>query len=87
MIDRIDKAITLASNSRVPLSAVARAGTIGAGVYAAFWAGAIIGSSAMLFYKNMSCSLSQVLDFGRDNGITGSWLETVLSQNPELLNA
>ncbi|AAW87703.1 hypothetical protein VF_A0633 [Aliivibrio fischeri ES114] len=87
MIDRIDKAITLASNPKLPLSVVARAGAAGAGVYAAFWAGAVIGSSARSFYRNTSCSLSQVIDFGRDNGITGSWLETILSQNPELLHA
>ncbi|MUK91910.1 hypothetical protein GNP80_05600 [Aliivibrio fischeri] len=49
--------------------------------------GAVIGSSARSFYRNTSCSLSQVIDFGRDNGITGSWLETILSQNPELLHA
>ncbi|MUL04350.1 hypothetical protein GNP89_19490 [Aliivibrio fischeri] len=87
MIDRIDKAITLASNPKLPLSVVARSGAAGAGVYAAFWAGAVIGSSARSFYRNTSCSLSQVIDFGRDNGITGSWLETILSQNPELHHA
>ena len=87
MVDRIDKAIALSGNSSLYLSAVARAGTVGAGVYAAFWAGAVIGSSARAFYRNTTCTTAQAITFGRSNGVTGYWLESIFDKHPELLNA
>ncbi|GMQ46238.1 hypothetical protein [Vibrio sp. 10N] len=86
MIDRIDKALALAKSPQhaLKLSQVARAGTVGTGLYASFWAGAVIGSTARAIYRNTECSQSQVLAFAKDSGVSGSWFQTTVSRYPEL---
>jgi hypothetical protein len=88
MIDRIDKAMAISRGAVQPIkmSVVARAGTVGAGLYASFWAGAVIGSTARAIYKNTDCTHSQVMAFAKDNGVTGNWLQTTFARYPELIN-
>ncbi|CAG23566.1 hypothetical protein [Photobacterium profundum] len=88
MIDRIDKTMAISGGAVKPLkmSAVARTGTVGAGLYASFWAGAVIGSTVRAIYKNTDCTHSQVMAFAKRSGVTGRWLQTTYAMYPELLN-
>ncbi|PSW22328.1 hypothetical protein C9I98_03185 [Photobacterium sanctipauli] len=88
MIDRIDKAMALSGGIAQPIkmSAVARTGTVGAGLYASFWAGAVIGSTARAIYRNTDCTQSQIVAFAKNIGVTGSWLQTTFARYPELLS-
>ncbi|MGF1689658.1 hypothetical protein [Photobacterium kagoshimensis] len=88
MIDRIDKAMAISGGAAQPIkmSVVARTGTVGAGLYASFWAGAVIGSTARAIYKNTDCTHSQVMAFAKGSGVTGNWLQTTYARYPELLN-
>ncbi|EGQ9306156.1 hypothetical protein F7U82_11740 [Vibrio parahaemolyticus] len=88
MIDRIDKAMAISGGAVQPvkMSAVARVGTVGAGLYASFWAGAVIGSTVRAMYKNTECTRSQVVAFAKHSGVSGNWLQTTYTRHPELLD-
>ncbi|MDK9789905.1 hypothetical protein [Vibrio sp. D431a] len=87
MIDRIDKAMELAKNPQsMKLSKINRGGTIAAGLFAAYWAGAVIGSTARAVYRNTECTPSQVMTFAKDSGVSVGWLQTTYARYPELLN-
>ncbi|MGF1718258.1 hypothetical protein [Photobacterium chitinilyticum] len=87
MVTRVDAALNMVNApTTIKMSKINRASVALAGLGAAYWAGAVIGSVARSTYRHTTCSKEQVIAFARKNGISSSWLNTTYAKYPELLN-
>jgi hypothetical protein len=86
MVTRVDAALSMSNApSTIKMSKINKASVALAGLGAAYWAGAVIGSVARASFKHTSCSKEQIIIFAKNNGINSTWLKTIYTRHPELL--
>ncbi|HIF9075725.1 TPA: hypothetical protein ACX6NV_000556 [Photobacterium damselae] len=72
----IDEALTMGVTS--PYTKIA-------GVGAAFWAGAVLGSAAMAVNRATTCDKAMLKDAAKDIGLSGDWIDEAWNQLYDVL--
>ncbi|SHO54433.1 hypothetical protein [Vibrio quintilis] len=83
----IDSALAFKA-SDVPLSAIAKGGRLATtygGVYASWWAGAVIGSALMASKRATRCSVSELKKAVAAFGMSTWWVDDAVRDHPEIL--